>query len=290
MAALEFYPFPLLPGELRDHIWDHSVRPHGFRGVQYFSIFHEEKIPNDYACNLAPRILKHQYHFIGAPLPENVESRPSWNRNRSTYAIDGGLWTACKESRAAMHRRYRPERWSELFDRERSRAKITATRGSRIVCAEWFATNPKKYYHVPATFVVNSDSGYQHFTVLPAQDLIYLQGYPSWESKLYFLRDFMPFSSPRHGFGGFNHLALEFDPSWTIEELSRYERSCVMREEHNLDRSHYDACEALVEAVRNEPYQHATIWLVDPRLRYRNVQIPEAYQNLLKKKLEGNVF
>lgn len=55
--------------------------------------------------------------ILGAPLPVNSSSVNSWNvQNQSTYAMDMGLWTACKESKAAMLRRYRPDKWLSTYD------------------------------------------------------------------------------------------------------------------------------------------------------------------------------
>ncbi|KAF4920062.1 hypothetical protein CGCVW01_v007249 [Colletotrichum viniferum] len=113
MAGGSFFSFSLLPGEIRDQIWDFSTRPIGARGVHYFSALdawdNTRPIPEAFKQHTISRTLENQNQILAAPLVGNETSCPSWyDANRSTYAIDAGLWTACKESRAAMYRRYRP--------------------------------------------------------------------------------------------------------------------------------------------------------------------------------------
>ncbi|KAF4814326.1 hypothetical protein CGCTS75_v013403 [Colletotrichum tropicale] len=126
MIAPTFHPFPSLPGEHRNAIWDFATRPtndHGTsdRGVHYFSLFSAFRthfpIPDKYGQNVIPPAPERPCHILGAPLPPNSSPVHSWNvENESTYAIDMGLWTACKESRAAMLRRYRPDEWLSTYD------------------------------------------------------------------------------------------------------------------------------------------------------------------------------
>lgn len=120
-----FHLFPRLPGELRNLIWDNAVRNTNLPGVHFFS----EGKP----------LLPHQ-HFLGYHLnreaycanlgmsqtPLSVSNRPpSWiEGNKSSYLIDAGMWTACKESRAVMKRRY-----------EKASSKVGfVDRGSEIQC------------------------------------------------------------------------------------------------------------------------------------------------------------
>ncbi|KAK2007726.1 hypothetical protein LZ32DRAFT_43909 [Colletotrichum eremochloae] len=283
MAANEFHLFSLLPGELRDQIWDQSVRPYGIRGVQYFSVFSyfaEDTAPESFRRHLIPPTKNNQLVLIGPPKPENTESLPSWNLNQSTYSIDGGLWTACKESRAAMARRYKPERWSQFYDRQRNRRKSWASKPSTCDETYWITDNGK-YDDMPATFLVNSDKGHQYFTLMPAQDLIYIQGLPCaiWGVKGF--RESMPFSSPWYGFGGFCHLAIEFDPLCTLEELDRYERSWYHGSDHGIPDVRWSFYSELIRIMR-EDSGYVTVWLVDPRLRLRNTEIPAVSQNSVK--------
>ncbi|KAK2022280.1 hypothetical protein LX32DRAFT_645634 [Colletotrichum zoysiae] len=287
MAAEDFRLFSLLPGELRDQIWDHSVRPQGIRGVQYFSIFPYDDIPEAFSRHLIPPAKIFQLELFGPPRPEDAESLPSWNLNRSTYSIDGGLWTACKESRAAMHRRYKPERWSQFYDSQRSNSHQESLWRSHPII-----TGGGRFADMPATFLVNSDKGHQYFTLLPAKDLIYIQGMPSSLDGLENLYEYMPFSSPSYGFGGIRHLAIELDPLCTIEELSQYERSWYDGSDNDIPECRRQFYDQLVMVVRDErgDFAGVTVWLVDPRLRSRNTEISAASQNSVKKTSERIVF
>ncbi|KAK0643711.1 hypothetical protein B0T16DRAFT_188102 [Cercophora newfieldiana] len=90
--ATEFHPFPMLPGELRDMIWDRAVRPDK-PGVHFF------------AQNGSPRLVGRRV------APKGCQEHPARTLNRkditpSTYLWDGGLWTACRESYLAMKRAF----------------------------------------------------------------------------------------------------------------------------------------------------------------------------------------
>ncbi|KAF4883967.1 hypothetical protein CGCF415_v015699 [Colletotrichum fructicola] len=124
MFGGNFSLFPLLPGEIRDQIWDLSTRPIGSRGVHYFSVLDIREnitsIPHAIRRHVISSTSKHQRQILAVPSLANETSCPSWfDGNQSTYAIDGGLWTACKESRAAMCRRYKPEDWVDLWRKQR---------------------------------------------------------------------------------------------------------------------------------------------------------------------------
>ncbi|EFQ33927.1 hypothetical protein CGRA01v4_12406 [Colletotrichum graminicola] len=290
MTAKEFHLFPLLPGEVRNLIWDHSVRPHGIRGVQFFSLFRSEKIPQAFSRNLMPRIQGSQGDIVGAPKAENAGSPPSWNHNRSAYAIDGGLWIASKESRAAMHRRYESEKWNGFYHLQHN---FSASYASSYLSSYQEAQQVTKCDDLPVTFLVNSDEGHQYFTLLPAQDLFYIQGYPSWP-ELGHLREFMPSASPRHRLGGFRHVAMEFDPSWTLYELGEYWWSWDQRRSSaNRTQDHatiYDTLAYYLKHEANKPEYHITAWLVDPRLRSRKTETQAAKQSSAKEASERIVF
>ncbi|KAK1961528.1 hypothetical protein LY78DRAFT_662036 [Colletotrichum sublineola] len=110
MAANEFHLFSLLPGELRDQMCGiNQFVPMVFAAFNISPSFPtslKTVPPSPFAATSSLRRKNDQLVLIGPPKPENTESLPSWNLNQSTYSIDGGLWTACEESRAAMARRY----------------------------------------------------------------------------------------------------------------------------------------------------------------------------------------
>ncbi|KAH7237128.1 uncharacterized protein BKA55DRAFT_694754 [Fusarium redolens] len=104
MAA--FKRFPELPRELRDQIWSMAIRDDR-PGVHIFGQYEETKENSSESHALRHGI------FISLNW-----AAPSWRRyfdnlnedqsdeNISTYFIDGGLWTACHESRLIMEKRF----------------------------------------------------------------------------------------------------------------------------------------------------------------------------------------
>lgn len=271
MAAQTLHHFPLLPGEIRDQIWDMSVRPQGNRGVHYFTIFSNfpDPVPEKYRRHIIKETTTEQLEVIGAPLRQDEASTLSWNEgNRSTYAIDGGLWTACRESREAMHRRYDIDSWAELYDKQHMEWREKKS---------WFRMSPcqdSKHGQMPANFGV--DDGKQYFTVLPLYDLIILQPFACGLDFGSFIRN-IPFASMRFGFGGVRHIAFEYDPSWTAEEVWQLHREWKGEEkgEKPLSAGRFDFYWALMDFVRGNESYDAQVWLVDRRLRRRSTVLNE---------------
>ncbi|KAH0425607.1 hypothetical protein CcaCcLH18_10853 [Colletotrichum camelliae] len=281
MAAGSFPFFSLLPGEIRNQIWDFSTRPIGARGVQYFSVLQSRDatspIPEVFKRHIVNRTSKYQNQILAAPLLGNETSYPSWyDGNRSTYAIDGGLWTACKESRAAMYRRYKPEEWLDLRKRQRKHYDDNKTR----LC--YSVANTSEYEQIPATFNVESSGRIQSLTILPSYDLVHLTPLKT-RLNWYTLDRYVPFSSVEFGFGGIRHVAMDLDPSWSLEELGRYqlgwEDSMNYEEptkEDKLDGLRWDMYDSLVQATRDPcPFTTPTLWLVDHRLRRKSTVLDE---------------
>ncbi|EXA35763.1 hypothetical protein FOVG_12912 [Fusarium oxysporum f. sp. pisi HDV247] len=132
--ATTFHQFPLLPRELRDEIWYSAIRSH-HQGVQIFQI---HKSPSDEDNgHLSTSLIDHLYDicvrrlglpfmasdqssslpmagehirpwYFGAPLEskcyKGLDGSP--DKNMSTYMIDSGLWTACKESRRVIRKHF----------------------------------------------------------------------------------------------------------------------------------------------------------------------------------------
>jgi len=111
-----FHHFSLLPFELREQIWKFSVRP-AIPGVHVFGMYPRPSAggglaasfqafhPLALSCLAAPRCLPKASAFT----PESLTAEPrSWLRNNpSTYLIDSGLWSACKESRRVIMQAFR---------------------------------------------------------------------------------------------------------------------------------------------------------------------------------------
>ncbi|KAK1845295.1 hypothetical protein CCHR01_12098 [Colletotrichum chrysophilum] len=265
----EFRRVSLLPPELRTKIWDLATRPAGFRGVQYFSILPLHRPPERFQHHVSNRLRPQQSFLLGPPMPTNETAQPSWNNSESTYAIDSGLWTACKESRAAMYRCYRPEERSDFLQQLKEKPHL------RWDIVYW--RNPK-HFDTSATFMVNDMHTNRFVTVLPAQDLIFIQPYdrPFNPACIY---DSMPFAAgDAAGFGELSNVALEFDPSWNVMELREYQRqwkAAVLDDEACLARfpdrprtyERYDTYDQLVTVSQRSWTQSTNFWLVDRRLR-----------------------
>uniref|UniRef100_L2FV96 Methyltransferase domain-containing protein n=1 Tax=Colletotrichum fructicola (strain Nara gc5) TaxID=1213859 RepID=L2FV96_COLFN len=71
---------------------------------------------------------------------------------------------------------------------------------------------------MPATFIAKTNGEDQYFTVLPMWDPVYVQPRGCNPDFTRLIVD-MPFFAMRNGFRGVRHLAIDFDPSWTAEEL-----------------------------------------------------------------------
>lgn len=119
---IEFRPFRRFPGEIRDMIWDRAIRPYE-PGVHIFTAFglsyaidewveHKHQVADEWwrleRMVKVPGLAAPQDRQQGEIyLPGPADRTLSWTQNNpSTYLIDGGLWTACKESYLAMKRRF----------------------------------------------------------------------------------------------------------------------------------------------------------------------------------------
>ncbi|KAL2015398.1 hypothetical protein VTK56DRAFT_5536 [Thermocarpiscus australiensis] len=133
---------------------------------------------------------------------EGLGNRPS------AYLIDGGLWTACRESRRVIQRKFDSQAWDKARRdryRNRGRAGIGYPAGANE-------------NEMPATGYFAPESGnaesYRIFTVFPHQDLFYLQPYNletlDWGDINYSI----PLGSSVTGYQGLQNIALDFDPAW----------------------------------------------------------------------------
>lgn len=194
-------------------------------GVHVFSIYNsdEDKHDNDPADDLVLSTLPHSSLRLSAPnwgprvIGTHLDNRKeyaSWTcNNPSTYLIDTGLWTACKESRFIIEREFRSRKW-ELAWRHHCDGQ-----------------NPSQFYGyshlVPAMacFKHKDSPNHHYLTVFPKEDLFYLQPHDietlDWDGmqNRYFLGESLGFNHPGNftlGFYDLTNIALEFDPSWAI--------------------------------------------------------------------------
>jgi len=110
MACAVFHHFPMLPWELRDLIWDISIRPDQ-PGAHFFTVFSPSIEENKKAMEVYSMKSAYGATELAASRCSNGKADRSWTTsNPSTYLIDSGLWTACKESRERMEHRFQTER------------------------------------------------------------------------------------------------------------------------------------------------------------------------------------
>ncbi|KAI8154413.1 hypothetical protein KHU50_010574 [Colletotrichum sp. SAR 10_65] len=130
---------------------------------------------------------------------------------------------------------------------------------------------------MPATFEMKHGEKSQFFTVLPATDLIFIH-LTSLRQRIWDLSKQLPFASWKLGFGGMCHIALEFDPSWSIAELRQYQREWEGGQPE-LSVERWKEYDMLVQTSRNVPARgnRKTLWLVDRRLRREHL-VPTADQ------------
>jgi hypothetical protein len=215
-VAKTFPLFNYLPFELRAEIWRRAMRDEQVPGVHYFTVCDkdddtENVIYNEYG-------LSQQGPFLAAPSwgPKcflagscGVPSTDSWqHQDDSTYLIDSGLWTACKESRDLMLKQVKhpnfPRSSSEYYDLTTAKLERTAT--ARIL-------RPKKTTATTMTGkTTNSQDDHEpsYITMYPDTDLFVLQ---KGETEYFLLNDInaaIPFASYDRGFSPLWNVAVEY--------------------------------------------------------------------------------
>ncbi|UPK92691.1 hypothetical protein LCI18_003626 [Fusarium solani-melongenae] len=199
-----FHLFSRLPRELRQMIWTFVPRPR-VPGVHIFGTEHGNNYcDGDMApCDdfIRPLDCGPRRQQLTPPTPRfppttSTLAEPSWTKsNPSSYLVDGGLWTACKESRAVMEREYEVEHWRTLKhsgDYPRDRTRMPSMGG--------FLDNGSPHY----------------FTIFPNQDLFYFQA-NGLERRMisgHDIPDDHRLWSTRNGFHGPKHVAIEYNPEW----------------------------------------------------------------------------
>ncbi|KAI1641997.1 uncharacterized protein F4817DRAFT_20346 [Daldinia loculata] len=216
MPPTTFRHFSLLPRELRDQIWDAAIRP-DVPSVHFFTAWHGTYGPDPptiVECAVAGRG-EHPDELCSLAAPRCNIAEPdrlSWfENNPSVYMEDSGLWTACKESREAMIRRF-------------GNHKVTyQKRLNERASSEYLKPN-EETNDASATGTMVQDGKRQYFTVCPKTDLFCLQSLNacgSWETFEKNVPIFNQQGSPKP------HIALEFDPMWmnpqTDEQGFKYE-------------------------------------------------------------------
>ncbi|KAI0837127.1 hypothetical protein F5Y06DRAFT_272053 [Hypoxylon sp. FL0890] len=269
MAPTTFHPFSELPKELRDLIWDAAIR-RDVPSAHFFTAWdgmHDASIfPNMVELSVAGRGVDHGVPCgLAAPRCNRAEPHcASWfDNNPSVYMEDSGLWTACKESREAMIRRFGNHR-------------VTYQKGPLGKKAEAEYVKLPEFNDAPATGTMVQNGKTQYFTVCPKTDLFCLQplakGNGIWWK--YFEEDVPIFNergSPRP------NIALELNPSWMDDYVSDKDQkeNSAKPDEIHLPRYYFE----LGECSRDElgcAFYAATdllgnwaskLWFIDYRIR-----------------------
>ncbi|RSL39552.1 hypothetical protein CEP53_013976 [Fusarium sp. AF-6] len=212
MTPSIFHPFSRLPTELRLQIWENACLPSQQQscGLHYFTLNDDKKLVSS-GWN---RITSSELQALAS------------QANRSAYLWHGGLWTACKESRAVVMKHSRLKEWEDLLERaqrEDKRAESHERETGR-------ARTPPLRMHTMSDWVVGDEGappgmivmreGHEewYFIVYPTRDIFcvtaenwesVLQSRPYWDDYHYL---------PVPGYDLFSlhveNIAFEFDPSW----------------------------------------------------------------------------
>ncbi|KAK3956265.1 hypothetical protein QBC32DRAFT_394787 [Pseudoneurospora amorphoporcata] len=289
-----FHPFPKLPWELRHEIWELAVRPLDRPGVHVFCV--EEHEPDDSSVEEVEDRDKSNLHFS---VPAATMSAGPCG-NPSTYMIDGGLWTACKESRAVMEEAFKHQMWDHkrrawrLFFAAIVRANSIplALRALRspspvlenpydelgddeldMIPATAFFLSPPSSSSLPSsTQTTKADqpktqvtTSPHYFSVFPHQDLFIFRPASRKIDNIWSRLELnFPFGSRRWGFLGFGSkhgLALKYDSAW-LDDYYRDPAGEITGAVNMVDR--------MVKAiVFFDTTRAETIWLVDYRLKLK---------------------
>ena len=266
--AAEFHFFPLLPWEFREKIWKLAIRP-ALPGAHVFRVYavnDSEHANPEHEASRNP-CLWDSKSSLAAPrcLPRGCDFDPaaqaatpiSWTLNNpSTYLIDSGLWTACKESLLVIEKEFqtparRQEAWSlsEVESYRKSRGRFTLPE--------------------TATYAASDNSRRRYLTVFPGQDLFILQSHDitalDWDFVWYsfpgyylHLGDWLP-RIPSFLDRVDRHMALEYDPAWD-------------KVPHFTEAPDYDFISSLV--LNTAWTKSFTLWFIDYRIK-RNPRYQE---------------
>ncbi|KAF5027102.1 hypothetical protein F66182_814 [Fusarium sp. NRRL 66182] len=200
MTSTTFHPFPRLPLKLRLLVWQKAyLRPHEEDyGLQYINLDQNRQLSLS-SCDWGR------------------SAGPQGLRNRSAYLWHGGLWTACKESRASVIKSSHIQEWINY-------RKMANRNGWHM--RDLVLTLDSSTVEPPALVDIGNQEPWR-LVVNPTQDMFCITS-DNWEQLLseewqrisltaYFLGD------KAHGLS-VNNIAIEYDPSWNLilTELSSY--------------------------------------------------------------------
>jgi hypothetical protein len=267
-----FFLFNKLPGELRAKIWHFAIRSTD-RGVNLFYMYDlnadrdvgstrdvpDFRMPH-FPSRLADPIRSEdcstsmsfalQSSSMTTPIvtdgwTDRMESASKIRANISTYTVDGGLWTACKESRYYIRGVFPPEKRSTWKARERRR------NADDEFLTTYFAAEDQLIDHSRESMHRNTKTcDIRYLTIRPCLDLFFLRPHSfktfSWESIIL-----------RHGWrpsklDGVKHIALEYSPEWGFEIGSN---------------PRHPTFHAFLEVLEHLGHFDRTLWFIDYGIR-----------------------
>ncbi|KAF6825028.1 hypothetical protein CMUS01_09983 [Colletotrichum musicola] len=239
------------PPDLGREIWELAVRPSEC-GV-HFSMNDWYSLANGDQGSVYDVEPHTTGPLIAAP---GFPTELSWVKdNPSTYLVDAGLWTACRESRAVMETRFRTAYWRKK--RQRRRKRKSGRRPSTI----------SMYRHEDGPGLACFRQGNEDWTcaVFPHRDLFCFRGVPAASVDVHYdLGWHSPFGSRWLGFGGLRRVAFEFDETWTFDHGKDRIKDLV-----GLDDPRGVFLETLDQIVESEGTSGMRLFLIDYGLRLK---------------------
>lgn len=234
--------FPLftqLPKELRDKVWKAAIRL-PVPGVHIFTMdtTFDEKKTSEIGDHYAVVGVDHknlEYSMLAAPRcgKSNPNARSWIELNPSTYLVDSGLLTACKESREAMDKHLQAVEWNtRVYQKSALADDLDAA--------------------VTASFI--QDGERRFFRVKPRSDLFIIQPWDFSTFEWYFIaHDLLLIGSWQNA-----QIALEYDPTWA-NKLQMGDSNCFSE----------DAIRCISRAASSGVCRQDSLWLVDYRIHRR---------------------
>ncbi|KAM0234718.1 hypothetical protein ACHAPO_006081 [Fusarium lateritium] len=241
MPLRTFYPFPRLPFELRQQVWEEACLPSGplERGIQYLDLTVNGLVPSP--CNWS----------------QTSKQDPSGLSNVSAYLIDGGLWNACKESREVIIKHTHFDEWVQLQNRA-----IDEGHAFNRYKAGWDSGKPAAH---PATIEMKDTTGEWHMLAYPTRDVFCLNPDVSMSVPRE-IEDSLsiPFTrNPDEWLQSIplDNIAFQFDQSWMVDcEMSYYDMK------YEKSARGYWACLLDAALYRCEPRK--SLWIIDKNAKW----------------------
>ncbi|RSL48364.1 hypothetical protein CEP54_012962 [Fusarium duplospermum] len=194
MSSSTFHLFPSLPAELQLRIWELAClpsQPHS-RGLHYVSFDNEGEKLMPFGWKQAASSEQHD--------PTN---------NRSAYLWHGGLWAACRASRAVVMKHSRLNQWKELYERGR-------LEGNQPLQPNPDWDDGRDDVH-PGLILMGEGHDTWYLMVYPARDIFCvtfnMESVQRTSERPYVLHGF-PFLGLDCTILEVENFAIEFDPSW----------------------------------------------------------------------------